>query len=199
MIKRDSLFHSKNSLTWIGSGCLLLYANSVYAIPTLDQIIENISKAVPDLTRVVTAIAYVMGMYFIIAGVMELKRFGEMRTMMSHDRSIKGPLVEIFVGSLLLYLPSTVRVSMQTFWTAPNPYGYTVDQNGMWAEVTTAAFTIIQLIGIIAFIRGLVMLTQLGKHGQATFGKAMSHLIAGILCIDMYDALQMLKGVLGLS
>jgi intracellular multiplication protein IcmC len=160
--------------------------------------IVNIAAQVPYLMQLVTAIAYVMGMYLIIAGVMKLKHLGESRTMMSQEHSVKGPLVLLTVGALLLYLPSAVNTGLSTFWTEPNPYAY-VDVQEQWATFIKACFVVIQLVGTIAFIRGLVILSQLGhqSHQQGVFAKGLTHIIGGILCINLYQFVQAVMTILG--
>ena len=166
-----------------------------------ETILVNLAQQVPDLMRLVTAIAYVLGMTFIIRGVIKLKHLGESRTMMSHEHSISGPLVYLFIGAALLYLPTSVQVGMSTFWTNPNPYGY-LQQQDQWNDFLNVCFVIIQLIGTIAFIRGLVILSQLGGGSSAspgTLSKGMTHIIGGILCINIYQFVQLILNTLGLQ
>lgn len=164
--------------------------------------ITNFSKTIPHLMQLVTAVAYVMGMFFLVNGLFHLKKYGEQRSQASGEAHLKGPILYLFVGAALLYLPTTVRVGMSTFWVNPFPYQYDTDQSGAWADLLKASFMIIQLIGIISFIRGLVMLTHLGGAGgqqQGTLGKAFAHIIAGVLCIDLYDFLQTVFNTLALG
>jgi len=164
------------------------------------DMLKHISEQVPSLTRLVTALAYVMGMYFIFLGVLRLKHAGEMRTMMSHEHSMKAPLIYLGIGAMLLYLPSSVQMGLSTFWAEPNPYGY-IDESDQWMEFFNACFMIVQLVGIIAFIRGLVMLSQLAGHGggQGGFAKGMMHIIGGIFCINIYQFVQVVMVTLGLE
>lgn len=164
--------------------------------------ITNLGKTIPNLMQLVTATAYVMGMFFVINGVFQLKKYGEQRAQASSDASLKGPLIFLFVGAALLYLPTTVRVGMSTFWANPFPYGYVTDETGAWASLLKASFMIVQLIGTISFIRGLVMLTHLGGAGagqQGTLGKALAHIIAGVMCINLYDFLKTVFNTLALG
>lgn len=164
--------------------------------------VENFNDALPSIMRLVTAIAYVMGMFFIIKGVMMLKDVGESRSALHGDRGLlKGGLIMLFVGAALLYLPSSVQTGMSTFWANPTPLAYVAQQNDPWSELIKACFMIIQLIGTIAFIRGLIMLSYLGQQGghQGVFGKAMAHIIGGILLIDMYDFVMAVINTLGLG
>ena len=170
------------------------------ATPSAQDMLVNISTQLPNLMRMVTAFAFVMGMYFVFIGLLKLKQYGESRTMMSQERELKGPVIFLAVGALLIYLPSTVRVGLSSFWVNPNPYAYLQQQN-QWAELITVCLLIIQFIGTIAFIRGLVLLTHLGGHsGQpGTFNKAMSHIVGGIFCINIYQFVQVIMVTLGIQ
>lgn len=191
--------------------CGFCFVNSAFAVDFFNvsqgnlnaaTFIANLGKTIPNLMQLVTAIAYVMGMFFVINGIFHLKKYGEQRSQASSEAHLKGPLIYLLVGAALLYLPSTVRVGLSTFWTNPFPYGYENDQTGAWASLLKASFMIVQLIGTISFIRGLVMLTHLGGHGasqQGTLGKAIAHIVAGILCINLYDFLKTVFNTLALG
>jgi intracellular multiplication protein IcmC len=163
-------------------------------------ILMNIQKAIPNLMRLVTAIAYVMGLTFIITGVIKLKHVGEMRTQMSHEHSILTPIVQIAVGALLLYLPSSVQVGMSSFWADPNPYGY-ITEKDQWQQFINVCFMVVQLIGTIAFIRGLVILSHVGGHGghQGSLGRGLTHIIGGIFCINIYQFIQVIFATIGIN
>jgi intracellular multiplication protein IcmC len=188
-----------------------LITHSAYAIDFGDinpknlnvaTFVTNLSKSIPSLMELTTAIAYVLGFYFVITGLLHLKKYGEQRSHSSGEASLKGPLLFLFVGAALIYLPSTVRTGLSTFWTNPMPYAYDTEHEDAWGELVNATFMIIQLVGVIAFIRGLVMLTALGGHHggqQGGIGKALAHIIGGILCIDMYDFLQTVLNTLALG
>ena len=155
----------------------------------LQTMLENLQTQVPSLMKLITAFAYVMGMYFIVMAIMKLKQFGESRSMMSQEQSMKGPIIFFLVGAALLYLPSSVNSGLSTFWaTSTNPYAYRTQTGGQWASFMSACFLIVQLVGTISFIRGLVILSRLGGHGgqPETFSKGLAHIIGGILCINIY-------------
>lgn len=202
--KNEFIQSVKKVISFFSLVVAALYANSAFAalgVPSLDQMLVNLNKSTDELMRLTTAVAYVMGMFFIVKGIGGLKHAGEARTHHSPHQGIKGPLIIIAVGAALLYLPSSVHVGMTTFWDTPNPYQYKTDIIVPWSDFFNACFMIFQLIGTISFIRGLVMLSQLGGHGghQASFGKALTHMIAGIFLINMYQFLQVIKNTLGLG
>ncbi len=184
---------------FIGS---MVYTQSAYAdIPTLDQVVKSISENIDKVMRMVTGFAYIIGTYFVIIGIIELKHFGESRTMMSSEHGLKKPIMYILVGAALIYLPTTIKQGLYTLWDSPAPYAYVIEKGNAWSELIGDSFIILQLIGVIAFIRGLIMLTHLGGHGgqQGAFGRAMTHIIGGILCINMYDTVRMILATLGLD
>lgn len=181
-----------------------IFSNPVYAAsaPDIATMLINFSEAVPNLMRLVTALAYVMGFFFIIKGVMELKHFGESRSMMSQEHSIGKPVMLLVIGTMLLYLPASVRTGLSTFWTTPNPYGYlpSSSDDSNWTDLGSAAFMVIQLVGTIAFIKGLLMMRHATGHGQPdTFSKALAHIIGGVLCINLYQFLQAIFETLGIT
>lgn len=163
--------------------------------------LENLAEQIPYLMQMVTAISYVMGMYFIIMGVIRLKHVGESRTMMSQEHGFTGPIVLLVVGSMLLYIPTAVQVGLSTFWADPNPYGYTENQSDQWSAFINDIYIIVQLVGTIAFIRGLVILTHLseGRAQPGTVSRAITHLVGGIFCINIYQTIQVVLVTLGIQ
>ncbi|MDX1900923.1 MAG: hypothetical protein SFW66_02835 [Gammaproteobacteria bacterium] len=195
-------FHSKITHCVLVGVLLAFYMNTAAAVPDAATMLMNISKSVPTLMRFVTALAYLLGFYFVIKGLMMLKKFGEQRTMMSGEHHLAGPLILLFVGSLLIYLPASVQTSLHTLWSGSvNPYAWQTSSADAWSTMTKAIFLVVELIGTISFIRGLVLLTHLGGQGgqPGTFAKAMAHIIAGVLCINLYGFLQMISTTLGIG
>lgn len=175
--------------------------NNLYESVNLETLIKNLATELPEVWLLVTALSYVMGFFFIVEGVMKLKKFAEQRSMMSSEASMRTPLLYLFVGAAMIYLPSTLNSGLTTFWLSPNPYGYEEQVSGEWADLYNACVIIVQLVGLIAFLRGLVILTHLGgqggQHGQ--FGRAMAHIIGGIFLIDLFDILQTIFATFGLE
>jgi intracellular multiplication protein IcmC len=180
----------------------LFYMPLLYAdVPDVGTMLMNFSQTIPQFMQLVTATAYVMGMWFIIKGIHSLKEFGESRTQMSSNASLKGPLIFICVGTALLYLPSSVEVGLSTFWADTAPIGYIQESGDQWTIIYNDAFLIIELIGTISFIRGLVILTRLGSgHGQGgELGRAITHIVAGVMCINLNGFLDAINGTLGIT
>lgn len=210
---KTSVLHQYRNLL-VKSALLLLlgffilpsYAQAPAGFPTdttslsAQNMLVNIAQQMPMLMRLLTAIAYVLGMIFILQGIIYLKHFGESRTMMSQEHNLKKPLIFLAVGTLLLYLPSAFWVATSTFWTDASPYSYlqtkTTDQ---WSSIIKVAMQIIQFVGVLSFIRGLVILTHLGGHGgqPGTLGRGLTHIVGGIFCINIYQFVQVIMNTIG--
>jgi uncharacterized membrane protein HdeD (DUF308 family) len=196
---------TSNAYRFLWLAVIWMLAFPVYAqLPNVTSVsaetmLTNIAQSIPNLMQMVTAIAYVMGMVFIARGVVRLKHVGEMRTQMSHEHSLTGPLAQIAVGALLLYLPTSVQVGMSSFWTNPNPYGY-LQQQDQWTQFINDCFLVVQFIGTIAFIRGLIILSHLGESsGQQKLSNGLTHIIGGIFCINIYQFIQVILLTLGIQ
>lgn len=166
--------------------------------------LQNLKEQVPSLISLVTALAYVMGFFFTYKGLVELKKFGEQRTMMGGEHHLTGPLIYLFVGAMLIYLPSSVYTGLYTIWgEGYTPYAYDTESGDAFSIMQDTVYLIVQLVGVISFMRGLVLLTHMGSGqggGQpGTFGRALAHIIAGILCINLNAFVTMLSATLGIS
>jgi len=70
-----------------------------------------------------------------------------------------------------------------------------------WAQFINTCFTVVQLFGTIAFIRGLIILSQLGHGGghQKNASHAIAHIIGGLFCINIYQLVQLVAVTIGLQ
>lgn len=179
-----------------------LFATSAFALEVnVATMLKNFGQTVPNLMRLVTAVGYVLGIYFLIKGLMGLKHYGETRTQMSSQQELMGPVLQMIVGTALLYLPASVQTGVSTFWLNASPLAYEPSTQDNWSEFIQNVFMIIQLIGTFAFIRGLIMLTRSVGHSaqQGTASRAFTHIIGGIFCINMYQFIQTINNTLSLG
>ncbi len=179
----------------------IFYAPASYAVGDASTMLLNLAATIPNFMLMLTGLAYVMGMFFVVKGVMGLREFGESRTMMSSHHSLKGPAIYLAVGAALMYLPTSIAVGYNTFWGDTNPYSYVNDSGDQWSTLYQDCFLFVQLIGVFTFIRGLVVLTQLGGQGgqPGTFAKGITLIVSGALCINLYEFINMVYATLSLG
>lgn len=197
-------------VTLISSVLLLVSAPSYAAdsppppadggIPDAQQVLVRISEQIPQLTGLLQAIVYIMGVGFIIGGILKLKHVGEQRSMMSQHGGLGAPFLYLLVGALLLFLPTTLNVSTSTFWATPCSYCYPTPEDSPFTAFFKVVYAVVNFVGLIAFVRGLVILSHAGEQSQhGSFAKAMTHIIGGILCMNIGAFVQTIFATLGIK
>jgi intracellular multiplication protein IcmC len=188
-------------VTLIGLFCCgTVYAQNTGTTTDALQMLIHLSNSYPNITKLIYGAAYLMGLIFMIRAVYMLKVYGEQRSMMSTQTNLRGPITLIVVAAVLMWLPSGLHMMIMTafgheyvlqYQTSPsNPLG----QAGMYALVY-----LIQIVGLISFIRGWVYLAQgaSGGQGQHTTGKALTHIIGGLLAINVVELTNILWNSFG--
>lgn len=171
------------------------------------DILTNISKSLAPVQHLITGGAYLIGCAFIFKAIYSLKIYGEARTMMSNSASVKEPIVYLMVGALLIYFPTGLSIVMQTTFGYENPLRYaSVNSNnsaidavfGNGSMVGKPLSMLIQVIGLVAFVRGWVLIARSASQGQPPggTGKGLVHVFGGILAINIVGTLQMINNTL---
>lgn len=181
---------------------LLLAGCTGGKFPKVETMLIRLDGEFPSFYRLITASAYMIGIAFIFRGVYQLKVYGDLRTMMSVQTNFKATMLLFFAGAALLYAPTAFKsMLLSTFATTSvtDPMGYQ-PSGGIWNPLASAAvLRFIQLIGTISFIRGWVHLAHSSNpNGRSTFGKAVTHIIAGLLAINIEGTRQMLQASFGM-
>ena len=167
------------------------------------EMLVNLSESYTPIFKMLTGGAYVMGFAFGMLAIYSLKEYGQARTMMSSNTSLKPAVIYMLVASVFLYMPSVVDILMQSTFgatTIPISYSETGSTDVVSADVQIAILRLVQLIGVIAFIRGWFILAQSAKQGtQSVVGRALTHIIGGILAINIIGTKNVIWATFGLS
>ncbi|HAU1321681.1 TPA: type IV secretion protein IcmC [Legionella pneumophila] len=172
------------------------------------NILANVANQLEPVQRLITGGAYLIGCAFIFKAIYSLKVYGEARTMMSSNTSIKEPLMYLLVGALLIYFPSLVSSVLQTTFGYSSPLSYSGGVSS-GSDTITALFgsgslvgrplvMIIRVIGLIAFVRGWVLIARSASQGQPPggTGKGLIHVFGGILAINIVGTIDMINNTL---
>lgn len=171
------------------------------------DILTNLSNSLYPVERLITGGAYLMGCAFLFKAIYTLKVYGEARTMMSNNASIKEPILYLIVGAALIYFPTTFKVLMEsTFhyntvleYAPVNSKNSTLDTLfGSGSVVGRPLALLIQVIGLIAFVRGWVLIARSAAQGQPPggTGKGLVHVFGGILAINIVGTISMINNTL---
>ncbi|MBA2648253.1 MAG: type IV secretion protein IcmC [Legionella sp.] len=171
------------------------------------DILTNLSNSLGPIERLITGAGYLIGCMFIFKALYSLRMYGESRTMMSNSTSIKEPLLYLFVGVMLIYLPTAMSILLESTFSVSSPLQYAPVNSknvgintlfGSGSAIGKPLSMFIQVIGLVAFVRGWVLLARSGSQGQQPggAGKGMIHIFGGILAVNIVGTLQMINNTL---
>ncbi|MBN9230719.1 MAG: type IV secretion protein IcmC [Legionella sp. 40-6] len=171
------------------------------------DILNNLANSLIPVQRLITGGAYLIGCAFLFKAIYSLKVYGEARTMMSSNTSIKEPVVYLMVGAIFIYFPTAFSTLMQSTFGYQNVLQYapinssnaTLDTLfGSGSAVGRPLTIILQVIGLIAFVRGWVLIARSASQGQPPggTGKGLIHVFGGILAINIVGTINMLNNTL---
>lgn len=174
----------------------------------LDQanVLTNLANSLGPVQRLITGGAYLIGCAFLFKAIYCLKVYGEARTMMSSNTSVKEPIVYLMVSALLIYFPTGLDMLMQTTFGDKNLLAYAPMNGspalnslfGSGSVIGKPLTVIIRVIGLVAFVRGWVLVARAASQGQPPggTGKGLMHVFGGILAINIVGTLQMINNTL---
>ncbi len=166
------------------------------------QMLVNLSQSHDAVFKMLTGGAYVLGFAFAVLAIFSLKHLSESRTMMSGQQSLGPPLMYFLVAAVFLYMPSAIdSLMMTTFGATASPIGYSETSGDVVsADVTRAIYLMVQMVGLVAFIKGWLILAQSAKGGGSQqLGKALTHILGGILAINIIGTKNVIWASFGLS
>lgn len=159
----------------------------------ISQMIINIAETLPPVLAMVSAASYIIGIVLVMKGIFKLKEFGEARTMMSSHLSAMPSIITMCTGGFLIFFPTSIEIGMQTIFDYSSPLSYS-SQDSASDELVDAIVMMMQIIGSIAFIRGMLLIkSSTGQGAQpGSFSKGITFVVAGILAINIYGTWEVL-------
>lgn len=173
---------------------------------SLDAALTNLSAAFGSFQQLIVALSYVIGLALIARGLMMYKIFGSQTMSSAHKGEFAGPLVFIIVGAILMYFPSTLDTTMVSLFGSKEikPVNELIAYQSLtkveqWRDLSNVIVKYIYIIGLIAFVRGWVILAKMGHSGAqpGSIGKGILHVIGGILLINIVATVNILAETFG--
>lgn len=165
------------------------------------DVITNIAKTLEPVQRLITGAAYIMGLGFFFKAIHTLKIYGESKTMSSGTGNIKEPVLYFFIGAILVYFPSVLSTVLMTTFGESTVTAYHSNGQGVFgpsSAVGRPLTMVIQTIGLIAFIRGWVLIARSASQGQPPggTGKGFIHVFGGILAMNIVKTIEVINNTL---
>lgn len=168
------------------------------------NVLVNIANSLLPVQELVTGAGYLIGIGFAIKALMTLKQQAETKSSASGQSGsgIKEPFLYFIIAGFLIYLPTGFEVLMKTSfgYTSVLAYGESSTLDSIFGdnELGAALVTIVQTIGVFAFVKGFVLLARASSQGQQPggTGKGMMHIFGGILAINVVGTIEMVNNTL---
>lgn len=165
--------------------------------------LPNLAQSVDQVYKMVTGAAYLMGIAFAFKALYSLKVYGELRTMMASNTSLKEPLTYLLVAAAFIYLPTGVDILMLSTFDTTNFMSYSQLPQGLNLTATNggiALLRILTVIGAVSFIRGWVLMARSQGQGSqpGTLGKGLTHVFGGVLLMNIVGTINVVSNTLGI-
>ncbi|MFT4060701.1 MAG: type IV secretion protein IcmC [Legionella sp.] len=160
----------------------------------LITILGNISQSLYPVQRLITGGAYLLGILFFIISIMKFMKIGNHRAQSSSNEKMYSPMIYLFFGSILLYLPSALNLAANTAFGVGNVLTYT-DYNP--TNIYSSMGLLIRTAGVLWFVRGCVLVAQASEPGTQQGPKGLVFIIAGILSMNFDNTIAMLNTFMG--
>lgn len=199
----------------VASGVVLIPPTAMANITDLDiqDILTNLQTILNPALRMLLAFSFIIGIWFILKGLLKLKAFALPLTQTTQPGELSGPIMYLFIGAVLIYIPTSTDVLSATLFGSvpslfggggsPNVYqlgsasaqlmGYaSVSLESQWATLIDTVVYYMQFIGFLAFLRGWIILSHATQsHGQQdALVKGIIHIVGGILAINFLPLVQ---------
>lgn len=169
--------------------------------------LTNLQALFTSLRSFIIALSYVIGIGLVFRGIAMYRAFGQHITSQSRGGEVAGPMVFLVVGAFLIYLPSTLSSSLITIFgqaelTASSEIlSVAGTDDNKWQEVGAVIANYLSLLGLIAFVRGWVILSKMGHSGSqpGSIAKGITHLVGGIFLLNIVTTVQMIAQLFGVT
>lgn len=196
----------------INSSVQISFFLSLYLLPAIavaddskvdfGQLLVNVSKSFPDIFSFLTGLTAVVGIIFILLAFFKLKHLADFRNMMSGQQEVGKVFILLFIGVVFLWMPYLIDVFTVTIFQKNDSVlraDYPLGGSGAPSTFQIAFFNLAKLIGLMSFIKGWFILSGMAK-GQAqpgTVGKALTHMISGLLLFHLSATMAILEKTIG--
>lgn len=180
---------------------MCLIPQSAFAADT-GTIFVNFAGSIPSIVNFVVKLSYVSGVFLIINSVYRLAQVAKLP---EQARNVRSPIITAAVGAFMLVYASSVDVigvSMGLGYAKSNtilaPTG-TKDAASIGKDTISAVMMFVQLLGYIAFLRGLWLLHKAGYDQSVGVAKGLTHIFGGAACINIVPFTAILAKTFGFS
>ena len=186
------------------SGC----ATTGGSAPNLQQMLRSIESLFPSLWAMVTAFCMIAGIALFTKALFDFHMIAKMSgSMMGSQSDPKPTMFMMGLAGLLMLIPYLFNgLTTTLFGTGAGAglLGYQpIASSGQLNLGMNDIVNLVRFVGLVAFVRGMMILTHYGsRNGQpqkGDFQKAMTHIIGGLLGVNILATTAVVMAALGFS
>lgn len=158
---------------------------------------QNVSSAAEAWYTAIEWSAVLIGVVILAKGFMQLAEN-------AHDPRVGyGSAFAMMIASVgLLYLPSAFSASSVTLYNTDQVFAYAVDDEHYSTAVIHAVIRIVQVIGLIAFVRGWIYLSRAGQgpyRHHSMVARGLFFIVGGVASINILLTARVISSTFGLE
>lgn len=161
-------------------------------IPDLVTIIGNVSQSLYPLQKLITGGAYLLGILFFLTAISKFRKIAAHGAQSSQEK-MYTPMMYLFFGSLLIFLPTALSIMANTAFGTGNVLTYT---NYNRANIYSSMGLLIRTAGVLWFVRGCVLVAHSSEPGAKDGPKGLVFIIAGILAMNFDNTIAIVNSLL---
>ncbi len=179
--------------------CLMVMSvDASAATPTIDQLFASFETSSVAIMKLAGQISLIIGGFFVASSIFKYIQHA------NGKGEFKPAIVSFIIGGAMLALSSsmdTISATMMMTSTAPGDFVVSgVSGSGPnYAAAIKGVLVFIQMIGYIAFIRGWLLLNQLGANKEGVLGRGLTHIFGGMAAININQAVAILAKTFNIS
>ncbi|WP_151194473.1 hypothetical protein [Cysteiniphilum sp. JM-1] len=157
------------------------------------QIMHNVVDALITFYPIITIIAVLIGVIFIIVGMVRLTKHGKQAGMRHY--SPVTTICYLLAGTFLVSLNAFIDMLSKTVFGADKiPYNSNLFESieHKTSEPMQMIYVVMIVVGVVSIIRGMMLMTRVGEQQHSEgMTKVITHLIAGVFAINLQYVISM--------
>ena len=188
---------------FLAFSCSDIYASTTST--TFQSLFTNLNASLNQVWQFLIAVSYLTGFSLTLASIYKLKKFGERTAFMHNSKGLLAPSAAFIIGIMLMYAPTFLQNLNMTVFGYPNPQStlsWESENSGIdWADALAPMIGTIQVIGLIAFIRGMLLITKSTSEQPqpGAVSKGFIHIVGGVMAVNITGTMDVLANTFGLS
>ena len=151
----------------------------------LTTIIDGLAASVDPFMGMLSGFCYFMGINLMWVAVKKINKIGDFTARGGPGTPTFIPVAYLVGGLIFIYLPSFLDVAHNTFFGASSSAISYVDLEAKYGPNATSIMKIVNLAGLVWFLRGISLLVQASEQGVQHGPKGMLFMISGIFALNI--------------